>query len=76
MYDTQCNKDYEMKADVTYSVLCAQTLLFCISLPLLNVSLLKITPGPPMQKFSSNSKDKSPNSSLFPLPACPVKESP
>lgn len=39
--------------------------------PRLRVSRLIKIPGPPIQKFSSNSSDSNPNSSLFPRPACP-----
>lgn len=41
--------------------------------PLFSVCRLMMIPGPPIQKFSSYSNERSPNSSLLPRPACPIK---
>lgn len=41
------------------------------AVPRFKVCRLMSIPGPPIQKFSSNSNDKRPNSSLLPRPAWP-----
>lgn len=43
-----------------------------VMLPRLSVCRLIMMPGPPIQKFSSYSSDKRPNSSLLPRPAWPI----